>query len=162
VSVGIVLTASEYFAANGTSEFGPNIIVGSSLPAPLISTVLTVSPSGVQAPGTTLKYSGVFTNTGSSQAYNVSIVDPIPANTDFQIGSVSATLTNTNLTYTMVYSNDANLATSSWSYTPVSGAGSAPANYDRTVTGVKFTFSGSLDFNSPANSGSFSLSVRIR
>jgi uncharacterized repeat protein (TIGR01451 family) len=162
VSVGSVLTASEYLTANGTSEFGPNIVVSSTLPAPLISTVLSVSPSGVQPPGMTLTYSGSFQNTGTSQAYNVSIVDPIPANTDFQIGSVSATLINTNLTYTVEYSNDTNLTTSSWSYTPVSGAGGASANYDRTVTGVKFTFSGSLDFTSPGNAGSFSLSVRIR
>jgi len=93
-------------------------------------------------------------------AQNVSIVDPIPANTDFQLGSVSAT--GKNLTYTVQYSNDANLATSSWTYTPASGAGGAPANYDRTVTGVKFTFSCTLDFNSPNNTGSFSLSVRIQ
>jgi hypothetical protein len=61
----------------------------------------------------------------------------------------------------MQYSNDANLTTSSWSYTPVSSAGGAPANYDRTVTG-KITFSGSLGYNGPANTGSFSLSVRIK
>jgi uncharacterized repeat protein (TIGR01451 family) len=162
VSVGSVLTASEFLAANGTSEFGPNIIVSSTLPAPLISTVLSVSPSGVQPPGTALTYSGTFQNAGTSQAYNVSIVDPIPANTDFKIGSVSATLTNTNLTYSVQYSNDANLATSTWSYTPVSGAGGAPANYDRTVTGVRLVLSGTFDFNSPYNTGSFSLAVRIQ
>ena len=92
----------------------------------------------------------------------MSIVDPIPSNTDFQIGSVATTLTNTTLTYAVQYSNDTNLTTSGWSYTPVSGAGGAPANYDRTVTGVKFTFSGALDYNSPANTGSFSLAVRIQ
>src|ERR1019366_2727076 len=96
-------------------------------PGPAISTVLSVSPSGTQKPGTTLTYTGVFTNGGVMQAYNVSIVDPIPY-TDFEIGSVSASLTNTNLTYSVQYSNDANLATSTWSYTPVSGAGGAPAN----------------------------------
>ncbi len=160
VSVGSLLTAIEYLAADGTSEFGPNVLVGSTPPGPVIATVLSVSPSGVQAPGTALTYTGLFTNSGVMPAQNVSIVDPIPANTDFQLGSVSAT--GKNLTYTVQYSNDANLATSSWTYTPASGAGGAPANYDRTVTGVKFTFSGTLDFNSPNNTGSFSLSVRIQ
>jgi hypothetical protein len=44
----------------------------------------------------------------------------------------------------------------------VSGAGGAPADYGRTVTGVNFTFFGSLDFKSSANSESFWLSMRIR
>jgi uncharacterized repeat protein (TIGR01451 family) len=162
VSVGSVLTAVEYLAANGTSEFGPNITVVNAAPGPAIATLLSVSPSGIQPPGTVLRYTGAFTNSGLLPAYNVSIVDPIPSNTDFQIGSVATTLTNTTLTYAVQYSNDTNLTTSGWSYTPVSGAGGAPANYDRTVTGVKFTFSGSLDYNSPANTGSFSLAVRIQ
>jgi uncharacterized repeat protein (TIGR01451 family) len=162
VNAGSVLTSVEYLAADGTSEFGPNVVVGTSSPGPAISTVLSVSPSGTQKPGTTLTYTGVFTNGGVMQAYNVSIVDPIPAYTDFAIGSVSASLTNTNLTYSVQYSNDVNLATSTWSYTPVSGAGGAPANYDRTVTGVRLALSGSSDFNSPYNTGSFSLAVRIQ
>jgi hypothetical protein len=57
------------------------------------------------------------------------------------------------------YSND-NAAT--WTYTPVSGAGSALAGYDRTVTHVRWRFTGNLSQTAPNNAGSVTFTARIR
>ncbi len=159
VTVGSVLTATALLSADGTSEFGSNIVVGNALGVPAIGTVLSVAPTGAQPPGATLTYTGIFTNSGAAQAYSFAIVDPVPANTDFQISSAATTLTNSNLTVSVNYSNDGG---STWTYTPVSGGGGAPSGYDRNVTSVQFVFSGSLSYNSPYNTGTFSLAVRIR
>ena len=159
VAVGSVITATATLSADGTSESGNNIVVGNALGIPAIGTVLSVAPTGAQPPGATLTYTGVFTNSGSAQAYAFAIVDPIPANTDFQLSSPATTLMNSNLTVTVNYSNDSG---STWTYTPVNAGGGAPSGYDRNVTNVQFLFSGSLNYNSPYNTGNFSLTVRIR
>jgi hypothetical protein len=60
---------------------------------------------------------------------------------------------------TVAYSDD-NGAT--WGYTPASGAGGAPAGYDRNVTHIRWTFSGSLSPTAPNNAGSVAFTTRIR
>jgi hypothetical protein len=87
------------------------------------------------------------------------ITDPIPANTDFKVGSATTNLGTTGLTPTLAYSNDHG---ASWIYTPVSAGGSAPAGYDRIVTDVRWSFGASLSQTLPNNSGSVSLTTRIR
>ncbi|HYU99994.1 MAG TPA: hypothetical protein VE977_14295, partial [Pyrinomonadaceae bacterium] len=62
-------------------------------------------------------------------------------------------------TSTVAYSNNGG---STWSYTPVSAAGGAPAGYDRSVTHVRWSFSANLSQTSPNNSGSVGLTTRIR
>jgi hypothetical protein len=57
------------------------------------------------------------------------------------------------------YSNDGG---ATWAYTPVSGGGGAPVGYDRTVTNVRWSFAGSLSQTAPNNTGSVTLTVRIR
>jgi hypothetical protein len=85
--------------------------------------------------------------------------DQIPANTDFKVGTVTNNLGTTGLTVVVAYSNDGG---ATWTYTPVSGTGGAPAGYDRTVTDVRWTFSGNLSQTSPNNSGNVAFTVRIR
>ena len=41
-----------------------------------------------------------------------------------------------------------------WTYTPASGGGGAPAGYDRNVTNIRWLFIGSLSQLAPNNSGS--------
>jgi len=158
VSVGSVLTATSTLAANGTSEFGPNITV-TTASIPTIATVLTVSPMSGQVPGTDLTYTGTFSNTGNAVATGLTLTDPIPANTDFKLNSAAWSLgIGTALTAASVsYFNG-----SSWLYVPVAGGGGATGNYDRSVTQVKFSFTGSLGTTTPSNSPSFSLTVRIQ
>ena len=110
-------------------------------------------------PGDDLVYSISFTNTGGYYASGFVITDQIPANTDFKVGSVTTSLGTTGLTVTIAYSNNGG---TSWTYTPASGGGSAPAGYDRNVTNVRWTFGGNLSQTSPNNTGSVGFTVRIR
>ncbi|HKC63993.1 MAG TPA: hypothetical protein VKB86_10165, partial [Pyrinomonadaceae bacterium] len=110
-------------------------------------------------PGSDISYVITFTNTGGSYASSFVITDPIPASTDFKVGSATTTLGTTGLTVTTTYSNNNG---SSWTYTPASGGGGAPAGYDRNVTNVRWTFTGNLSQTSPNNTGSVNLTVRIR
>ncbi len=65
----------------------------------------------------------------------------------------------TGLTVIVAYSNDGG---STWTYTPTSGAGGAPAGYDRTVTHVRWSFTGNLIPTAPNNVGDAGFTVRIR
>ncbi len=139
--------------------------VGAAAP-PSVGLTKSVSPTGTQLPGTDITYTVVFENTGGSPATAFVLTDPNPAtvmkindHTDFKVGSVANSLGTTGLAVAVAYSNDGG---TTWGYAPVSGAGGAPAGYDRTVTHVRWTFSGSFAQTSPDNSGSVSFSVRIR
>jgi uncharacterized repeat protein (TIGR01451 family) len=118
-----------------------------------------VDPSGSQPPATDLAYTVIFTNSGSAAAQSLVITDPIPANTDFKVGSVTSSLGTTGLTVAVTYSNDGG---TTWTYTPVSGGGGALAGYDRSVTNIRCTFTGNLSQTSPNNTGSVSFIARIR
>ncbi|MEP6911151.1 MAG: hypothetical protein ABI923_00250 [bacterium] len=136
---------------------------------PSISLVKSVSPNGAQIPGTDLLYTVVYTNTGGQLANNFIIVDPntanvVPAervflNVDFKLGSLISSPGSTGLTASFEYSNNGG---STWTYTPVSGGGGAPPGYDRSVTNVRWSFTGNLSHLGPNNTGSVSLTARIR
>ena len=106
--------------------------------------------------GADLVYRISFSNTGGYLATNFVLTDVLPANTDFKVGSVANSLGSTGLTVAVAYSND-NGAT--FAYTPASGAGGAPAGYDRNVTNVRWRFIGTL---ASAGAGSVGFTVRIR
>ncbi len=127
--------------------------------APSVTLVNAVTPSGTQSPGTDLDYTVTFTNTQCCPAQSLTISDPIPANTDFKVGSVTTNLGTTGLTVVVTYSNDGG---TTWTYTPVSGAGGAPAGYDRVVTNILWTFTGNLSQSAPNNAGSAGFTARIR
>ena len=126
---------------------------------PSVALDKSVSPTGTALPGADLTYTIAFTNGGGSPASSLVVLDPIPANTDFKVGSASTTLGTTGLTVALTYSNDGG---ATWTYTPASGAGGAPAGYDRNVTHVRWTFTGNLSQDSPNNAGSVSFVTRIR
>ena len=139
--------------------------IGAAAP-PSIGLVKSVTPSGTQRPGTDLTYTIAFSNTGGAPATSFVLTDPDPATTlkindymDFKVGSVVGSLGTTGLTITVAYSNDGG---ATWTYTPASGAGGAPAGYDRNVTHIRWSFTGNLSQVSPNNSGSVSFTSRIR
>ena len=143
--------------ATSVTSFGDFAVGESAVPA--VDIVKSVDPSGSQIPGTDLTYTITFTNSGSAAAQSLVIKDPIPPNTDFKVGSESHNLGTTGLTVVVAYSNDSE---STWTYTPVSGGGSAPAGYDRNVTNIRWTFTGNLSQGSPNNSGTISFITQIR
>ncbi len=89
-----------------------------------------------------------------------STVQPcVASNTDFKVGSQTNSLGTTGLSVTVAWSNDGG---ATWVYTPVSGAGGAPAGYDRLVTHAQWTFAGSLSHLAPGNAGTVGITTRIR
>jgi hypothetical protein len=87
------------------------------------------------------------------------VIDPVPANLDFKVGSVTSSLGTTGLTVALAYSNNGG---STWTYTPASGGGGAAAGYDRNVTNIRWTFSGNLSPTPPNNAGSVGFTAKIR
>ena len=126
---------------------------------PNIALDKSVSPTGTVLPGADLTYTIAFSNGGGAPASSFVLLDPVPANTDFKVGSASTTLGTTGLTVVVAYSNDNG---TTWAYTPTSTAGGAPAGYDRTVTHVRWTFTGDLSQTSPNHAGSVAFGVRVR
>jgi uncharacterized repeat protein (TIGR01451 family) len=126
---------------------------------PSISLTKSVSPTGTVLPGADLTYTIDFSNGGGAPASSFVLRDPIPSNTDFKVGSASTTLGTTGLTVVIAYSNDNG---STWTYTPASAGGGAPAGYDRNVTNVRWTFTGDLSQTSPNHAGSVAFGVRVR
>lgn len=95
-------------------------------------------------------------NTGDLAAQQFAITDPVPASTDFKVGSVTTTLGGGLSGVTVEYSNNNG---ASYAYTPASGGGGAPAGYDRNVTNVRWRFTGTL---AAGGAGSVGFTVRIR
>jgi hypothetical protein len=113
---------------------------------------------GLQNPGTGLTYTTTFTKASGTIDYNPVITGPVPAHTWFQVNSAAQSLGSTWLSAAVTYSNNGG---ATYAYTPVSGAGGAAANYDATVTNVRFTLSGALGPASSMKSGTTSYIVRI-
>ena len=150
--------------ATGLTTFGDFQLGEGGVLPPNVPLLKSVTPSGTQDPGTDLVYTVVFTNDGGSLAKFFTVFDPIPAHTDFKLGTAGTTLGTTGLTVAIAYSNDNG---ASYAYTPVSEGGSvltgyAPAGYDRAVTNIRWTFTGNLSPTSPNNTGSVTFTTRIR
>jgi uncharacterized repeat protein (TIGR01451 family) len=113
-----------------------------------------------------LTYQIAFTNSGGSAAQQMTIVDPIPDNTDFKLSSATTSLGTTGLTVVIEYSNDyssASPGSATWTYTPVSGGGSASAGYDRNVRAIRWRVTaGNLSHTAPNNTGEVGFTVKIR
>lgn len=60
-----------------------------SVNAPDVTVVKSVTPAGPQPPGTTLTYTIVITNNGTGDAANAVVTDPVPANTTYVAGSIT-------------------------------------------------------------------------
>ena len=151
-------TTGRLFALEAAVTMDTNNV--NAVPAsPNVTLTASVSPSGTVQPRTDLVYTISFSNNGGGSASAFVITDPIPANTDFKLGSMTASLGTTGLTPTLSYSNNGG---ATWTYSPLSAAGGAPAGYDRSVTHVRWSFAASLSQTSPNNAGSVGLTARIR
>jgi uncharacterized repeat protein (TIGR01451 family) len=76
-----------------TSQFDPTVSDTAtdtiSTTSPDLAVVKSVAPAGPQPPGTTLTYTIEITNSGSADASNVVMTDPVPANTTYVAGSIT-------------------------------------------------------------------------
>jgi uncharacterized repeat protein (TIGR01451 family) len=139
------------------SDYGMGInsitITAFNQPTPVVILSKSVAPASAPqiVPGADLTYTIDVSNTGTAGASNLTITDPLPANTDFKVGSEAHSLAAS-----VVYSNDNG---TSWTYTPASGGGGAPSGYDRVVTNIRWSVTSSL---ATGGSGNVSFKVRIR
>jgi len=152
-----VTLSGQTFTISYAGGTGNDVVLTRASPSVTLDN--SVNPSGTQPPNTELTYTITFTNVQCCAAQSLVIKDPIPANTDFKVGSESHDLRTTGLTVVVAYSNDNE---STWTYTPASGGGGAGAGYDRNVTNIRWTFTGNLSQGSPNNTGTVSFIARIR
>jgi uncharacterized repeat protein (TIGR01451 family) len=118
----------------------------------------SVNPMGVQLPGTDLTYTLTLSNLGNTGAVNVVVIDTLPLQVDFQVGSVMNNLP-AGVEVTVEYSQDDG---ASWTYSPSSTACGAPVNYDRCVSNIRWSLLNDLSSLAPDNSGTVSFGARIR
>jgi uncharacterized repeat protein (TIGR01451 family) len=118
----------------------------------------SVNPVGVQMPGTDLTYTLSLSNLGNTGAVDVVVIDTLPSQVDFQVGSVVNGLP-AGIGVTVEYSQDDG---ASWAYSPTSTACGAPVNYDRCVSNIRWTLLNDLSPLAPDNTGTVSFIARIR
>lgn len=118
-----------------------------------------LAPDTIEPVGAEITYKTFFINQGNAPSRSLNIIDPIQDRTDFKIGSVINNLGTTGLKVTVGYSKDGG---ETCNYVPVSGAGGAPAGFDRLVNAVCWSFTGDLGFTAPNNSGDISYVGRRR
>jgi uncharacterized repeat protein (TIGR01451 family) len=124
---------------------------------PAIVTVKGVSPAGVQAPGAELTYTMTVANGGSEAAADVVMVDSLPAEVEFKVGSVASLLPG-GMTVVVEYSTDG----ADWTYVPISTGCAAPAGFDRCVTHIRWTLQQPLGAVAPDNTATLEFVARIR
>jgi uncharacterized repeat protein (TIGR01451 family) len=77
----------------GTSTFNTGVFDvatdTTTIAAPTVSILKSVSPAGPQAPGTVLTYTMVVTNGGTGAASSVVLTDPVPTDTTYVAGSIT-------------------------------------------------------------------------
>lgn len=117
-----------------------------------------VNPAGAQLPGAQLTYRTDYSNVGTAGLTAIVIYDAIPAWTQYNVGSAAAGTLAPGITgVTIEFSNDGG---ATWAYTPVSGGGGAPVNFDANVTNIRWTLAGTLGAGSSTADG-VSFVVRI-
>ncbi|MDB4951103.1 MAG: conserved repeat domain [Gemmatimonadetes bacterium] len=124
---------------------------------PTLGLAKSVSPGSTQAPGTDLTYTLSVNNTGSFAATGVVVVDSVPPQVAFKVGSPGQALP-AGVTSATAYSSNG----TTFVYTPVSAGCGAPAGYDACVKKVRWTFTGSLAADPVASLATLTFVARIR
>jgi len=125
---------------------------------PSLALVKDVSPSGTVVPGTDLRYTITFSNTGAEEAYSAVVVDSLPSEVRFKVGTATYAVPP-GVAVTLEFSND---GAGSWTYVPLSAGCGAPANYDACVTHIRWTLENPLSSTAPNNSGTAEFVAQIK
>ena len=136
----------DYIMSNNTSSQTVTVVA-----PPSLTVVKSASPSPKVNPGQVVTYTILVTNTGSGVATNVVVTDSFSPYTYLGLNSYGTgvpfqfTPASSGLTLgSPVYSNNNG---GSWTYTPVSGGGGAPAGYDANVTNWQIPMTGTMNAN---------------
>ncbi len=109
-------------------------------------------------PGTEITYTMTVVNWGTAPADSVVVEDALPDELSFKVGSPSETLPS-GVGAMREYSDDGG---ATWAYTPVSGGCGAPVGFDNCVTHVRWSLTTSLSPTASKNSGTVTITTRIR
>jgi len=162
IYVKVYLPSSEVIGALDTAVVKVTNNFATSLSRQDVTTVVggnlqltkTVTPYNIadtatlNQPGDELGYSVAYKNLAAKVLTSMFVYDAVPLYTGFKVASATGGTA-------IAYSND-NGAT--WTYTPVSGGGSAPVGYDYAVTNIRWTV-GTLDGGA---TGTVTFRVRIK
>lgn len=141
VAIGTIETGTITVTGNGTGATDSATDVTTIVAGNLVLNK-TVTPAGNQLPGTELTYRTDYSNVGAAGLTNIVVYDAMPAWTQYRVGSAAQGTLAPGITGVTIEFSDDGGAT--WAYTPVSGGGGAPANFDAGVTNVRWTLSGTL------------------
>lgn len=156
---------NEATANNGNnSATDPTTTIGGVPNVGLVKSCTSPSncDSAPQLPGTDISYRIEFTNSGGSGASNLRIVDGIPTNMDYKIGTAAV---SAGISFTIEFSDNydpLNPTLATWTYTPASQGGGASVGYDRLVKAIRWSANATIPNTSPNNTGNVSFVAKIR
>jgi uncharacterized repeat protein (TIGR01451 family) len=136
-----------------TTNNGSGPVVSPVQGVPTMSISKSVLPSGAVVPGTDLTYEITIFNSGSAQADSVVVIENIPPETEFKLGSVLLALPPATTTVTEYFDG------TTWGYVPVSGGCGAAPGYDRCVVRMRWSLSAPV---AVGGSGEIRLVTRVR
>ena len=118
----------------------------------------TVSVTAAR-PGDDITYTVAHTNPGPVDIFPTFTTDPVPAFTDYRLGSATFSPGSSGLAAVVEFSDDGGF---NYGYLPQDQGGGAPPGHDRNVTHVRYVFTGTLGSIAPGNTFEVSFTVRIR
>lgn len=124
---------------------------------PFLGLTKLASVAGDTIPGAPITYQMTVTNLGTEDATLVEVVDSLPAEVEYVLGSTSETLPS-GITATLEFDDGSD----SWSYTPVSAGCGAGAGSDRCVRAIRWTLDSPLPATAPSNAAVFRFTAGIR
>lgn len=168
VSVSVFYTVADVAAGTddpvtltATSVVAPSVdgsdLTTVSVVRPLLGLTKLASVVGDTVPGAPVTYQMTVTNLGTEAAALVELVDSLPAEVDYVLGSISQTLPS-GIGVSLAFDD----GTDSWTYTPVPAGCGAAAGNDRCVRAIRWTLDAPLPATAPDNAVVFGFTAGIR
>lgn len=124
---------------------------------PLLGMTKLASLTGDTIPGAAVDYQMTVTNLGTEEAAQVVVIDSLPAEVDYVLGTTNETLPS-GITVTLEFDD----GTDGWSYTPTSQGCGAAVGSDRCVRAIRWTLDTPLPAAAPDNAAVFRFTAGIR
>lgn len=168
VNVSVFYTVADVAAGTtdpvtmtATSEVSPatadDDVTTVTVVRPLLGLTKLASVAGDTIPGAPVTYQMTVTNLGTEDATVVEVVDSLPPQVDYVVGSTTETLPS-GIAATLEFDD----GTNTWSYTPLSGGCGANAGSDRCVRAIRWTLDAPLSSTAPDNAVVFGFTAGIR